>query len=48
MAGGIPLRKLTKPATSPKNVMANRSRTRSMKTVPNVRDSETVLLILRR
>ena len=28
--------------------MANRSRTRSMKTVPNVRDSEAVLLIFSR
>ena len=42
------VRKLQKPAASPRMAIAKRSRTRSMKTVPNVRLSEAVLLILSR
>ena len=36
-----PLRKLQNPAARPSSAIANRSNTRSMKTVPNVRLSET-------
>ena len=45
---GSPFRKLTKPDARPSIAIANRSRTRSMNTVPKVRDRETVLLILSR
>ena len=41
-----PSRKLQKPAASPRIAIANRSRIRSMNTVPKVRLSETALLIL--
>ena len=36
------------PAAMPRSAIANRSSTRSMNTVPNVRDSDAVLLILSR
>ena len=48
MAAGSPLRKLQYPAAMPSSAIANRSRTRSMKTVPNVRDNDAVLLIFSR
>ena len=41
-------RKLTKPAIRPSTTIANRSRMRSMKTVPKVRLSDTGLLIFSR
>jgi hypothetical protein len=46
MAGGRPLRKLQYPAARPIVAIANRSRMRSMKTVPNVRDSDAVRLLI--
>ena len=48
ISAGRPFRKLMKPNASPRTTIANRSRIRSMNTVPTVRLSETGLLILRR
>ena len=48
LAAGARSRKLQNPASRPRVAIANRSRIRSMNTVPNVRDSETGALILSR
>ena len=48
ICGGRPVRKLQNPAPRPRIAMANRSRIRSMNTVPNVRDSDTGELIFNR
>ena len=48
IAGGIPSRKLKKPAARPRMAIAKMSRIRSMKTVPKVRLSEAGLFILSR
>ena len=48
ISGGKPVRKLQKPAARPISAIANRSRMRSMNTVPSVRDPDTFALILSR
>ena len=48
ISGGKPVRKLQKPAARPSSAIANRSRMRSMNTVPRVRDPDTLALILSR
>ena len=48
ISGGRPDRKLQNPAASPSTAIANRSRMRSMNTVPKVRDRDTGELILSR
>ena len=45
ISGGKPLRKLQNPAAIPRIAMTNRSRTRSMNTVPKVFESEIGMLI---
>jgi hypothetical protein len=45
---GRPSRKLQNPAARPRVAIANRSRIRSMNTVPTVRLRDTELLIFRR